>query len=90
MDINNRKQEVQWLLTSNNIESGIKRAMDFIKDFGNTKQTALSALSKKVETLGVDLAAQREQVAKASGDSSRLLKNWALIALQSSFISFGY
>ena len=39
MDINKRKQEVQWLLTSGNLESGIKRAMDFIKDFANTQHT---------------------------------------------------
>jgi ABC-type multidrug transport system ATPase subunit len=42
MDINTRKQEVQWLLSSGNLEAGIKRAMDFIKDFGNTKQTVVS------------------------------------------------
>ena len=42
MDINKRKQEVQWLLSSGNLEAGIKRAMDFIKDFGNTKQTIVT------------------------------------------------
>ena len=68
MDINNRKQEVQWLLTSNNIESGIKRAMDFIKDFGNTKQTVVSIVdlsnqfntNKLADTLTDDL---RQQIA---------------------------
>jgi ABC-2 type transport system ATP-binding protein len=44
MDINNRKQEVQWLLTSGNLENGIKRAMDFIKDFGNTQQTVVAVV----------------------------------------------
>ena len=44
MDINKRKQEVQWLLTSGNLESGIKRAMDFIKDFGNTQQTIVDVV----------------------------------------------
>ena len=44
MDINKRKQEVQWLLTSGNLESGIKRAMDFIKDFGNTHQTIVEVV----------------------------------------------
>lgn len=44
MDINKRKQEVQWLLTSGNLESGIKRAMDFIKDFGNTQQTIVEVV----------------------------------------------
>lgn len=44
MEINKRKQEVQWLLTSGNLEAGIKRAMDFIKDFGNTKQTIVDVV----------------------------------------------
>ena len=64
MEINTRKQEVQWLLASGNIESGIKRAMDFIKDFGNTKQTVVSIvelsnqfnINKLNNTLTTDLS----------------------------------
>jgi ABC-2 type transport system ATP-binding protein len=44
MDINKRKQEVQWLLSSGNLEAGIKRAMDFVKDFGNTQQTIVDII----------------------------------------------
>jgi ABC-2 type transport system ATP-binding protein len=56
MDINNRKQEVQWLLTSGNLESGIKRAMDFVNDFGNTKQTVVEivTLSNQFNTNKLD------------------------------------
>ena len=58
MDINKRKQEVQWLLSSGNLESGIKRAMDFIKDFGNTKQTIVNIveLSHQFNTQKLDKA----------------------------------
>jgi ABC-2 type transport system ATP-binding protein len=58
MDINTRKQEVQWLLSSGNLEAGIKRAMDFIKDFGNTKQTvvAIVELSHQFNTQKLDKA----------------------------------
>lgn len=49
MDINNRKQEVQWLLTSDNLESGIKRAMDFIKDFGHTQQTIIDIVELSLQ-----------------------------------------
>jgi ABC-2 type transport system ATP-binding protein len=56
MEINNRKQEVQWLLSSGNLESGIKRAMDFVKDFGNTKQTIVEIveLSNQFNTSKLD------------------------------------
>jgi ABC-2 type transport system ATP-binding protein len=58
MDINTRKQEVQWLLSSGNFEAGIKRAMDFIKDFGNTKQTVVTIveLSHQFNTQKLDKA----------------------------------
>ncbi len=58
MDINTRKQEVQWLLSSGNLESGIKRAMDFIKDFGDTKQTVVNIveLSHQFNTQKLDKA----------------------------------
>jgi ABC-2 type transport system ATP-binding protein len=56
MEINKRKQEVQWLLTSGNLEAGIKRAMDFIKDFGNTQQTIVDVvdLSHQFNTAKLD------------------------------------
>lgn len=44
MEINKRKQEIQWLLTSGNLESGIKRTMDFIQDFGHTKQAIVEII----------------------------------------------
>jgi ABC-2 type transport system ATP-binding protein len=58
MDINKRKQEVQWLLSSGNLESGIKRAMDFIKDFGNTQKTIVEIveLSNQFNTRKLDNA----------------------------------
>jgi ABC-2 type transport system ATP-binding protein len=56
MNIQQRKQEVQWLLSSGNLESGIKRAMDFIKDFGDSKQTIVSIidLSHQFNTQKID------------------------------------
>ena len=56
MDISKRKQEVQWLLTSGNLEAGIKRAMDFIKDFGNTNQSVVDIVdvSNRFNNLKLD------------------------------------
>jgi ABC-2 type transport system ATP-binding protein len=38
MQIQDRKQEIQWLIASDNADLAVKRAMDFVKDFSDDAQ----------------------------------------------------
>jgi ABC-2 type transport system ATP-binding protein len=38
MQIQDRKQEIQWLIASDNADLAVKRTMDFVKDFSNDAQ----------------------------------------------------
>jgi ABC-2 type transport system ATP-binding protein len=85
MTIEQRKQEIQWLVASGNTDVAVKRAMDFVKDFGDTPDfisqvmnlsrtwSASNRQTTDAAQLGFDILQLLENVEKQAGKNQKLL-----------------